>query len=129
MTWKELSDALPLGNTFAKNETNKNSEPLKKGEIAGRRVKPSYPTDYGLRPLVGDYWGKPMKTRKNPHGLGLQRYCGLHEKPMKEGFRKAIGKHGKDLCICEDCETHLLFPPKTKMDMKQVEALLKPFNV
>jgi len=139
--WDELALAIGFGakcghceNTPAENEARKkgNKRPLKKHEserhlsINIRNAK----LIQGLRPLVGDYWGEPVKTRQNPHACGWgDRYCGIHDKPMKQGVRKGIGKIGTHIYICEDCDFHLLFPPKTKMDMKQVEEVLKPYSL
>lgn len=140
--WDELALAIGFGNTRcghcgktpAENKVKRTTKnrPLKKHEserhrtINLRQEKEKY--ILGLRPLVGDYWGEPVKTRQNPHACGWgDRYCGIHDKPMTEGFRKGIGK-GEYLLKCEDCDFHLLFPPKTKMDWKQVKEVLKPHH-
>jgi DNA-directed RNA polymerase subunit RPC12/RpoP len=140
--WDDLALAIGFGSrcshcgsTPAENKAKKigNNRPFKKYESERHRTinlrQEKEKRIIGLRPLVGDYWGEPVKTPQNPHACGWgDRYCGIHDKPMTEGFRKGIGK-GEYLLKCEDCDFHLLFPPKTKMDMKQVKEVLKPYSL
>jgi DNA-directed RNA polymerase subunit RPC12/RpoP len=140
--WQELALAIGIGNTRcghcgktpaeSRVEKKRNKRPLKKCE-SERHIDINLRDEkdgviIGLRPLVGDYWGEPVKTRQNPHALGFgDRYCGIHEKPMTEGFRKGID-NGRHIFKCEDCDFHNLLPPKTKMDWKQVKEVLKPYH-
>ena len=140
--WNELMNALDFGMnptrcghcgaTGVKEITNdESSDTLRNGETKHLRQnnndwKPK-DKDCGLRPIVGDYWGSAIKTRKNPHGLGLDRYCGIHEMPMEEGFRKHIAD-GSTIFKCGDCDFQDLFPPKVKLNEKLVIKLLKPYH-
>lgn len=139
--WNELMNALNFGNTRcghcgktpAENKAKEkkgNKRPLKKNE-SERHIDINLRDEKmikGLRPLVGDYWGKPVKTRQNPHALGWgDRYCGIHEKPMTEGFRKGVDK-GRHIYKCDECYFHELIPPKAKMDWEEVKKVLKPYH-
>ena len=141
--WNELMNALNFGNTRcghcgktpAEKEVKRTTKnrPLKNGEEKRHRedndwLKEQGETIIGLRPKVGDYWGSAVKTRKNPHGLGFgDRYCGIHEKPMTEGFRKGVDK-GRHIYKCDECYFHELIPPKAKMDWEEVKKVLKPYH-
>jgi len=119
-----MMDALSFGNAKARCGHCGSSEGTERVTVGWNPTN----SDCGLRPIVGDYWSDAVKTRKNPHGLGLDRYCGIHEKAMKEGFRKSIGKHGSTIYKCVDCDCHSLFPPKVKMSKEKVWKLLKPYH-
>ena len=142
--WDELALAIGFGNTRcghcgktpAENKVKRTtkSRPLRNGEEDRHRKHNDWEQKelggriQGLRPKVGDYWGTAVKNRKNPHGLGFgDRYCGIHEKPMTEGFRKGVDK-GRLIYKCDECYFHELIPPKAKMDWEDVKKVLKPYN-
>ena len=126
--WKELSESLAFGGVPMRRQ-KETFRVLRNGELKHLNVGWN-PTnvDCGLRPIVGDYWGVAVKTRKNPAGIGLDRYCGIHEVAMSDGFRKSIGKHGSTIHKCVDCDFQDLFPPKVNMDKEMVWELLKPHH-